>query len=101
MSELLCKDCRHSFRKLADLPNWGSGYEWRCREAWVEAAVEDDPVVGPKKVSGYYKRCSHARLHESKPGWCGREGSLWEPKNKKFFFLDVKYSDRKRHVQVD
>lgn len=25
---------------------------------------------------------------------CGKEGMLWEPKNKKHIFLAIKYSDR-------
>lgn len=99
MSELLCKDCRHSFRKLSDLPNWGSGYEWRCRKTWVEPVIEDDPVVGPKKVDGYHRRCSHARLHESYPGYCGQDGTLWEPKHKKHLFLQIKHSHTTKEIK--
>lgn len=89
MSELLCKDCKHSFRPLSNFPIWGSGTEWRCRRAFVENTVEHDPVTGPKTVAAHYQRCSAAR-----GGWrsavCGEQGKLWEPKNKKDLFLWIK-----------
>jgi hypothetical protein len=89
MSELLCKNCKHSFRSLSSFPIWGSGTEWRCRRAFVEDIVEHDPVTGPKTVAAHYQRCSAAR-----GGWrsavCGEQGKLWEPKNKKDLFLWIK-----------
>ena len=89
MSELLCKDCKHSFRSLSSFPIWGSGTEWRCRRAFVAEAVEHDPVTGPKKVAEHYQRCSAAR-----GSWtsavCGEKATLWEPKHKKDLFLWIK-----------
>ncbi len=94
-SELLCKNCKHSFREFSSIPYWGSGAEWRCRKAFVPETIEHDPVVGPKKESAYYKRCSLVRLHNAEyKNECGKEGTWWEPKSKKFFFLDIKHSDR-------
>ena len=94
MSELTCKTCKHSFRKWSEFPQWGLGHEYRCRKAWNEETVENDPVTGPKKVSGYYSRCSLVRLHEADyKKNCGKEGTWWEPKNKKFLFLAIKYSE--------
>lgn len=95
MSELLCKDCKHSFRKWAEFPTWGTGVEWRCRRAFVPDAIEHDPVMGPKKISGHYSRCSSVRLHEADyKKNCGKEGRWWEPKNKKLLFLQIKHSER-------
>lgn len=89
MSELLCKDCKHSFRSFGSFPLWGSGTEWRCRKAFVAETTEHDPVTGPKKVAEHYQRCSSAR-----GGWtsavCGEQAKLWEPKNKKDLFLWIK-----------
>jgi hypothetical protein len=92
MSELTCKTCKHSFRKLSELPIWGSGVEWRCRQAWIEETVEQDPVTGPKKVGGHYARCSTVRFRTS--DICGASGKLWAPKNKKHIFLAIKHSIR-------
>lgn len=92
MSELLCKDCKHSFRTLGSFPIWGSGIEWRCRKAFVPETVEHDPVTGPKKVASHYQRCSVTRFRTSEV--CGAAGKLWEPKSKKHFFLAIKHSVR-------
>ena len=95
MSELLCKDCQHSFRKWSEFPQWGMGHEYRCRKVWNPETTEHDPVTGPKKIAGYYSRCNLIRLHEAAYRKnCGKEGLWWEPKNKKHLFLMIKYSDR-------
>lgn len=93
MSELLCKDCKHSFRPLKSFWYWGSGAEWLCRKAYKEAHIEPDPVRGPKQVPGEYQRCMTARGSWS-TAVCGEEGRLWEPKSKKFLFLQIKHSER-------
>lgn len=88
---LLCKECKHSFRKWSELPQWGMGHEYRCRLAWQPEEVEHDPVTGPKKVAGYYKRCSMVRLHESNyKNECGKEAIHWQPKDKKGLFKLIK-----------
>lgn len=92
MSELTCKSCKHSFRRLSELPIWGSGSEWRCRKGFVESHVEQDPVRGSVKHNAYYSRCSVMRFRTNEV--CGLTGKLWEPKNKKFLFLAIKHSDR-------
>jgi hypothetical protein len=92
-SELLCKDCKHSFRSLSSFWYWGSGAEWRCRKAFVEETVEQDPVTGPKTVPAHYHRCSSAR-GDWRSAVCGKDGKLWEPKSKKHFFLAIKHSDK-------
>lgn len=91
MSNVTCKTCRHSFRKLSDFPQWGMGHEYRCKKVWIEDHNEFDPVIGPTTVKGYYKRCNLVRLHEAKyNNDCGKEGLWWEPKSKKNFFLYLK-----------
>jgi len=89
MSELLCKDCKHSFRELSSFVYWGSGAEWRCRQAFVEEAVEHDPVTGPKTIPAHYLRCASARGSWS-DSVCGKQAKLWQPKNKKDLFKLIK-----------
>jgi hypothetical protein len=89
MSELLCKNCKHSFRPLSSFPIWGSGTEWRCRRAFVEGTVEHDPVTGPKTVPAHYQRCASAR-GSWRSAVCGEQGKLWEPKTKNGLFLWIK-----------
>jgi hypothetical protein len=93
MSELTCKSCKHAFRPLSSLPIWGSGAEWRCRKAFVPETVEQDVVRGPQKVQAHYQRCMTARGSYS-DAVCGKNGKLWEPKSKKYFFLAIKHSER-------
>lgn len=91
--ELLCKNCKHAFRSVLSLPIWGSGVEWRCRKAWVEETTKPDPVKGPERVPAHYQRCMTARASYT-DSVCGKEGRLWEPKSKKYFFLAIKHSER-------
>jgi hypothetical protein len=91
-SELLCKDCKHGFRKFYEFPIWGSGVEWRCKKGFVNAEIEQDPVRGAVKREAHYQRCSTMRFRTNEI--CGLSGKLWEPKNKKFFFLAIKHSQR-------
>jgi hypothetical protein len=90
--ELICKQCKHSFRTFSELPLWGSGSEWRCRQGFVEQNIETNPVRGLVKTPAYYQRCEIMRFSSSKI--CGRNGLLWEPKNKKYMFLAIKHSQR-------
>jgi hypothetical protein len=92
--DLLCKDCKHSFRKWSEFPQWGLGHEYRCRKTWNPETVEHDPVLGSRKVHGHFSRCSLVRLHEANyKNNCGKEGKWWEPKNKKLLFLAIKHSE--------
>ena len=89
MSELLCKDCKHSFRPLSSFWYWGSGAEWRCRQAFVAETVEQDPVNGPKTIPEHYLRCASAR-GSWRDAVCGEQAKLWQPKNKKDLFKLIK-----------
>lgn len=86
---LLCKDCKHSFRPLSSIIIWGSGVEWRCREAFVPTVTEHDPVTGPRVVAGHYQRCSAAR-GEWKSAVCGADAKLWTPRHKRDLFKLIK-----------
>jgi len=96
MSEqVLCKDCKHSFRLLSEFPQWGGGYELRCRLDHRPEDIKLDPVIGPTKVKAYYERCSLARMSQFtkdiKPNHCGPEGKLWEPKHRRDLFKYIKH----------
>ncbi len=94
-SQLLCKDCKHGFRQIKDLPIWNSEYAWKCRKSWIDPKKEENPVIGPRNFKGYYESCSIVRLHRaSYNNNCGKEGLWWEPKNKKGLFLLIKNSER-------
>jgi hypothetical protein len=90
MSEYLCKDCKHSFRQLIDLPQWGSGYEWRCRLNYIENEIVENRVTGNTVRAPYYERCSLTRMDflskDRKGEVCGKEGKWWQPKEKKGLF---------------
>ena len=83
-----CKDCKHSFRLWKDIHHWGSGYEYRCRQNWIDPKVEFDPVNGQKKIPGKFESCHLTRASYSKI--CGEEGKLWVPKNAKNFLTYLK-----------
>jgi hypothetical protein len=92
--QLLCKDCKHSFRRFADFPQWGSGYEWKCRKSFKEESITENVVVGNKVKPAYYESCSIARMEylsksKNEEG-CGKEGRWWQPKDKKHLFLLIK-----------
>lgn len=98
MSEkVLCKDCKHSFRTISNFIFHGSSrYAWSCRKSFKPDNVEDDPVVGPKKVKGGYDSCSVARIgnDQYKPlddHRCGENGRFWEPKHKRDLFKYIKH----------
>ncbi len=96
MSELLCKDCKHSFRTLANwLAHGSASFAYSCRKSYKPEHIEVDPVIGDRKVPAKYESCGIARIgRPDRDDRCGESGKWWEPKSKKFFFLDVKHSDR-------
>jgi hypothetical protein len=95
MSEqVLCKDCKHSFRKFSELPQWGSGSEWRCRLNYIEDEIIENRVTGNIKVAPYYARCSASRMNwrlQEGVKLCGKEGKWWAPRNNKDLFKFIKH----------
>lgn len=96
-SELLCKNCKHSFVQLKDW--WLSApYRYSCRKAFTSAYTEHNPVMGEIKHPSKYDSCTTSRMSrytkDIKEDHCGPEGKLWEPKNKKYLFLAIKHSQR-------
>jgi hypothetical protein len=89
-SELLCKNCKHSFVPLVNWLDSGK-YKYKCRKAFVAESTKIDPVIGAVKTKAKYECCAIARI-ESKQ--CGESAKHWEPKSKKQFFLAIKHSDR-------
>jgi len=83
-----CQDCKHSFRRIAELAHWGSGYEYRCRLNWVAPRIEFDPVLGDKKIVGKFETCHMTRSKYSEI--CGDTGKLWTPKKSINFFTYLK-----------
>lgn len=93
MSEqLLCKDCKHSFRTIYDivLMGWSSPYAYKCKKMFKDSAPEPNPVVGVKIKAAHYESCTLARmdyLSKTKQDTvCGPSGAWWQPKNKKDLF---------------
>lgn len=89
MSEIvLCKDCRHSFRKWTDF--FGFYAPLRCRKVYFPESIQIDPVKGPAKQKAHYRTCSSERMFSRNDELCGKQGKLWEPKDKKNFFVFLK-----------
>jgi len=94
MSEtVLCKDCKHSFRKFNDwLFHGSSSIAYSCRKTFKEAHMAPDLVLGSKKVPSKYESCGVARIgNPSRTDRCGEQGIFWEPKNKKDLFKYIKH----------
>ena len=95
MSEqVLCKDCKHSFRKLSDFPQWGTGSELRCRLNYIENEVIENRVTGDTIRPPYYERCALTRmdfLSKDRAETCGKAGKWWTPQNKKDLFKFIKH----------
>jgi hypothetical protein len=91
-SELLCKDCKHSFRTIGNVLAHGfrSEYAYQCRKSYKETHIEPNPVVGSKKVQAKYDSCGIARIGKESDTRCGEKGSWWEPKHKRHLFLLIK-----------
>ena len=90
MSEqtVLCKDCRHSFRSWTDVLFFYAPL--RCRKRYFPESVEVDPVHGAKKQPAHYRSCSSERMFSGSAELCGKQGKLWEPRDKKGFFVYLK-----------
>lgn len=73
--ELLCKDCRHSYRPWTNRLFFIEIYQ--CRLPENRGADEYDPVTG-KTHTGDFSSCRVARIHTN---ICGPEGRRWEPRN--------------------
>jgi hypothetical protein len=93
-TELLCKDCKHSFRTLSGIITHGfnSEYTFHCRKSFKPKHSEPNPVVGAKKVQAKYDSCGVARIGSdpSRDDRCGEIGKWWEPKHKRHLFLLIK-----------
>ena len=90
MSEqiVLCKDCKHSFRKWTDIFSFYAPL--RCQKRYFPEMIEVDPVNGPKKVRAHYRTCSSERMFSGRDEVCGKQGTLWEPRDKTGFFVYLK-----------
>jgi hypothetical protein len=86
--EVRCLDCRHRKVTLVDLFANTARFRGVCLKSWVPEKREFDPVVGEKITKGHFENPSFARM-SSMP--CGKEGKLWEPKNKKDLFKFIKH----------
>lgn len=84
---LLCVDCKHSFRTISRFFAFGSSpHAYLCKKAKVEKHTKPDPVVGSKVIEAHYETCPVYRIGESKEGNCGRDGYYWQPKHKAGLF---------------
>jgi hypothetical protein len=85
---LLCTDCKHSFRAWYDVVFLSpKRHSLRCRQSYKPDETEIDLVTGPKRTAAHYETCGMARLNS---GTCGKNGKLWQPKNKKDLFKLIK-----------
>ena len=94
MSEqVLCKDCKHSFRKFTDWLQFGSAsFAYSCRKSYKPEHMEPDPVLGSRKVPAKYDSCGVARIgNPSRDDRCGELGKFWEPKHKTGLFTLIKH----------
>ena len=90
---VLCKECKQSFRSFNDLVFHGffSSFAYRCKKAFKEKEVKLDLVIGNKTDPAHYETCNLVRLHNADYNdSCGKEGRWWEPKDRKNFFLYLK-----------
>jgi hypothetical protein len=94
--KVLCKDCKHSFRKFSDwLWHGESSFAYSCRKSFRPTHDEPDLVLGSKKVPAKYESCGIARISNPNLDYrCGEEGKFWQPKNKKDLFKFI------RHVSI-
>ena len=90
---VLCKDCKHSFRKVSDwLAHGSASFAYSCRKSFKPAHDEPDLVLGSKKVPDKYESCGVARIgNPSRTDRCGEQGIFWEPKNKRDLFKFIKH----------
>ena len=96
-TELLCKDCKHSFRPWYDCifsdPN---GYTYKCRKGLRPEKLEENLVVGNKHKAAHYESCSTMRrdFDAESTFRCGSNAKFWTPKRSTdlFKFIKVKTS---------
>jgi hypothetical protein len=94
MSEqVLCKDCKHSFRKFVDWMAHGSAsFAYSCRKSYKPEHMEPDLVLGSRKVAAKYESCGVARIgRPDRDDRCGELGKFWEPKHKVGLFTLIKH----------
>ena len=92
--QVLCKDCKHSFRQFGDWLAYGSAsIAFSCRKTYKPKHNEPDPVLGSRVVKAKYDTCSVARIGTPgrDHGRCGESGLWWEPKNKRDLFKYIKH----------
>jgi hypothetical protein len=84
-TQLLCKDCKHSFQLWYDrlLMN-NKRYTLKCKLNYKETELDEDVVMGPKKIPAKYESCTITRMNS---GPCKPEGKFWHPKDEKKMFL--------------
>lgn len=88
MRDLLCKECKHSFRTFKMWMALGSSeYAYTCRLSYKPAHTVNNPVVGNINVAAKYDSCGISRI-KGQP--CGQEGAQWEPKYKQGLFKLIK-----------
>ena len=94
MEQVLCKDCKHSFRTFANWIAHGSGrHAYTCRKAFTPEHVVQDPVLGEIKIAARYETCGLARIGNStsRVQCCGEIGSWWQPRDPKNLFKHIKH----------
>ena len=96
MEQVLCKDCKHSFRTFANWMAHGSNrHAYTCRKAFTPEHVVQDPVLGEIKVESRYETCGVARIgHPKLDDRCGEEGKFWQPKDNNNLFKYIKHLGR-------
>jgi hypothetical protein len=92
MEQVLCKDCKHSFKLWHEF-YYSANIALRCRLAYHQEEIQVDPVTGPQKHKAYHDRCAVARgtAFASEPEKCGKDGKNWGPKNKRDLFKYIKH----------
>lgn len=97
LNDLLCKDCKHSFRRWQDVISLvDKRYSLRCKLTYKEEAVQKNYVTGHEINPAHYEKCALARLNYSSKGEngsCGEEGRWWQPKNKRDLFKLIKHAE--------
>jgi hypothetical protein len=93
MEQVLCKDCKHSFRTFSNWMAHGSHrHAYTCRKAFTPEHFEQDPVLGSVKVESRYETCGLARIgRPDRDDRCGEIGKWWEPKDKKNLFKYIRH----------
>ena len=86
--QVRCLDCKHRKVTLADFFTTSKRYRGVCLKTWVPEKREFDPVTGEKITKAHYNNPTFARGYDT---LCGKEGKLWEPKDKKDLFKFIKH----------